>query len=124
MNFIIWESEIQYRFLQLTALGLGDMLDEVVKHIFLRIMIEEEEDDSPKIAVVGKPNVGKVFSLSTSLLGENRVIVSDIAGTTRDAIDTKVNWNGQGIHLHRYRRTSPQRARSRKSWSVTALSVL
>ena len=53
----------------------------------------------PKIAVVGKPNVGK-SSLINKLLGEDRVIVSDIAGTTRDAVDTKVKWKGQRIYLY------------------------
>ena len=54
----------------------------------------EEDDDIPKIAVVGKPNVGK-SSLINRLLGEDRVIVSDIAGTTRDAVDAKVKWQGK-----------------------------
>ena len=71
--------------------GLGDMLDEVVKH-FPEDAREDEDSDIPKIAIVGKPNVGK-SSLINKLLGEDRVIVSDIAGTTRDAVDTKVTWN-------------------------------
>ena len=74
-------------------MGLGDMLDEVIK-AFPEDSAEEQEDDIPKIAVVGKPNVGK-SSLINKLLGEDRVIVSDIAGTTRDAIDTKVVWDGR-----------------------------
>ena len=73
-------------------LGLGDLLDEVVKH-FPKEGLEEDEDGTLKIALIGKPNVGK-SSLTNKLLGENRVIVSDIAGTTRDAIDTEVTYNG------------------------------
>ena len=73
-------------------LGLGDLLDEMVKH-FPKEGLEEEEDGTLKIALIGKPNVGK-SSLTNKLLGENRVIVSDIAGTTRDAIDTEVTYNG------------------------------
>lgn len=75
-----------------SRLGIGDLLDEVVKH-FDRKQVEEEEDDRPRIAVVGKPNVGK-SSIINKLLGENRVIVSDIAGTTRDAVDTEIVHNG------------------------------
>ena len=75
-----------------SRLGIGDLLDEVVKH-FDGTASEEEEDDRPRIAVVGKPNVGK-SSIINKLLGENRVIVSDIAGTTRDAVDTEIVHNG------------------------------
>ncbi len=71
-----------------SMLGLGDMLDEVVKY-FDRVEENAEEDERPKIAIVGKPNVGK-SSIINRITGENRVIVSDIAGTTRDAIDTIV----------------------------------
>ena len=71
--------------------GIGDMLDEVVKY-FPEGSEEEEEDERPKIAIVGKPNVGK-SSIINKLTGENRVIVSDIAGTTRDAIDTDIIYN-------------------------------
>ena len=74
-----------------SQLGLGDMLDEVVSH-FTDEMKIEEEDDRPKVAIIGKPNVGK-SSIINKLLGEDRVIVSDIAGTTRDAIDTVVTRN-------------------------------
>ncbi len=73
-------------------LGIGDMLDLVIEK-FDQSSVEEEEDDRPRIAIVGKPNVGK-SSLINKLIGENRVIVSDIAGTTRDAIDTPVTYNG------------------------------
>jgi GTPase len=68
------------------GLGLGDMLDEVVKHFPERIQ-EEIDDDTIRFSLIGRPNVGK-SSLVNSLLGQERVIVSDIAGTTRDAIDT------------------------------------
>ncbi len=71
-----------------SRLGIGDMLDEVIRH-FPSSEQEEEEDERPKVAIVGKPNVGK-SSIINKLVGENRVIVSDIAGTTRDAIDTKI----------------------------------
>ena len=75
-----------------SKLGIGDMLDAVLE-LFDLEKIEEEEDDRPKIAIVGKPNAGK-SSLINNLLGENRVIVSDVAGTTRDAIDTEIVYNG------------------------------
>lgn len=77
--------------------GLGDMLDKVIE-LFPYSASEGEEDDTPKIAIVGKPNVGK-SSLINKLTGENRVIVSDIAGTTRDAIDTPVRWHGKDYIL-------------------------
>ena len=75
-----------------SRLGIGDLLDEVVKH-FDSEQMEEEEDERPRIAVVGMPNVGK-SSIINKLVGENRVIVSDIAGTTRDAVDTEVIHEG------------------------------
>ena len=73
--------------------GIGDMLDEVVKG-FKEGSGEEEEDEAIYVAVVGKPNVGK-SSIVNRLIGENRLIVSDIAGTTRDAIDTRVKHDGK-----------------------------
>ena len=76
-----------------SRLGLGDMLDAVCAH-FPEKTEEEEEDERPRIAIVGKPNVGK-SSIINKLVGENRVIVSDIAGTTRDAIDTDVVHDGK-----------------------------
>lgn len=74
-------------------LGLGDMLDEVVKH-FPEEKLNDDEEDVIKVAIIGKPNVGK-SSLINRILGENRVIVSDVAGTTRDAIDTPYEYQGQ-----------------------------
>ena len=76
-----------------SRLGLGDLLDEVAKHFCVE-QLEDEEDDRPRVAIVGKPNVGK-SSIINKLIGENRVIVSDIAGTTRDAVDTEVVHDGQ-----------------------------
>ena len=76
-----------------SKLGIGDMLDSISEWIAVENM-EKEEDDRPKVAIVGRPNAGK-SSLINKLLGEERVIVSNIAGTTRDAIDTEITHNGQ-----------------------------
>ena len=76
-----------------SRLGIGDLLDVVCSH-FTKEQLSEEEDDRPRIAIVGKPNVGK-SSIINKLLGENRVIVSDVAGTTRDAVDTVIKRNGK-----------------------------
>lgn len=76
-----------------SRLGLGDMLDELISH-FDPEQLMEQDDDRPRIAIIGKPNVGK-SSIVNKLLGEDRVIVSDIAGTTRDAIDTEIIRNGR-----------------------------
>lgn len=74
------------------GLGLGDLLDEIVKN-FEKITIENEEDNAINVAIIGKPNVGK-SSLLNRLAGEERAIVSDVPGTTRDSIDSVVDING------------------------------
>ncbi len=76
-----------------SKLGIGDMLDEVIKH-FPENSDDDKEDERPKIAIVGKPNVGK-SSIINKLIGKNRVIVSNVAGTTRDAVDTAVTYDGR-----------------------------
>jgi GTP-binding protein len=81
----------------LHGVGVGDLLDALV-NTFPAEMLEEEEDDSIKIAIVGKPNVGK-SSLLNRLLGEDRAIVSPIAGTTRDAVDTFLAFEGLPLTL-------------------------
>ncbi len=72
--------------------GLGELLDEVTKDFDAGLFEEEEEEKIPRVAIVGRPNVGK-SSMINRLLGENRLLVSDIAGTTRDAVDTKITYN-------------------------------
>ena len=76
--------------------GTGDVLDQIVAQ--LPVTPEDEADESVKIALVGRPNVGK-SSLLNRLLGEQRSIVSDVPGTTRDAIDTQIRYSGQDITL-------------------------
>ena len=74
-------------------MGIGDLLEEVASHFDIT-QTDEEEDERVKVAIVGKPNVGK-SSIINRLIGENRLIVSDVAGTTRDAIDTEVVYQGR-----------------------------
>ena len=76
-----------------SRLGIDDLLDAVIAY-FPEHEAEEKEDERPRVAIVGKPNVGK-SSIINKLVGKQRVIVSDIAGTTRDAIDTNVKYNGK-----------------------------
>ena len=77
--------------------GLGEVLDAVVAN-FKERNLNDEKDDTIKIAIVGRPNVGK-SSITNRILGEDRVVVSDVAGTTRDAIETDFNFNGQKYTL-------------------------
>lgn len=74
-----------------SQLGIGDLLEEVAKY-FPEQSEAQDDDNRPKVAIIGKPNVGK-SSMVNKLLGENRMIVSDIAGTTRDAVDAVVRYN-------------------------------
>lgn len=80
------------------GLGIGDLLDEVIKNFPEKKEDNDLYNNNLKIAVIGKPNVGK-STLINKLLGEDRVIVSDIPGTTRDAIDTEFNYKGQNYVL-------------------------
>lgn len=82
------------------GLGTGDLLDAVMDSLETVAMEfgEDDEDDQLKIAIVGRPNAGK-STLLNHLLGEERAIVSPIAGTTRDAIDTKIRWHGNDVTL-------------------------
>ena len=86
MNFIIQEYGEPYPVSSTNALGIGDVLDAIYENLPEKIE-KEEENDIINVAVIGKPNVGK-SSLINKILGENRAIVSNIAGTTRDAIDS------------------------------------
>ena len=76
--------------------GVGDLLEEITSDFSYNV--EEEEDKTIKIAIVGRPNAGK-SSIVNALLGENRVIVSDVSGTTRDSIDSRLTYNDQGFMI-------------------------
>lgn len=86
MSSIRWGLEIPFRVSAFHGHGTGDLLDLCVEN-FPPETEEEEQEDVIKVAIVGKPNVGK-SSLLNYILGEERVIVSNVAGTTRDAIDS------------------------------------
>ena len=99
--------------------GIGDLLDVVVSHF--KHKVEKEDVDTKKIAIVGKPNAGK-SSLVNRLLGENRVMVSNVAGTTRDAIDSPFRYNGKNYILTDT--AGIRRKRSIDDDSVEAYSVI
>jgi GTPase len=99
--------------------GVGELLDEVVA-VLPPVDVDEEEDDSIKVAIVGRPNVGK-SSLLNKLLREERVMVSPIAGTTRDAIDTRLTWEGEEFTLID---TAGIRRRGKVEHGVEYVSVL
>ena len=99
--------------------GIGDLLDEVVKY-FPEKAEGEEESELLKLAVIGKPNVGK-SSLINKLLGEDRVIVSDIAGTTRDSIDAVVTNRGR---QYLFIDTAGIRRQSRVNEDIERVSVI
>lgn len=101
------------------GLGIGDLLDEVVKY-FNSDALDEYDEDVTKVAIIGKPNVGK-SSIVNRILGEDRVIVSDIAGTTRDAIDTPFT-NGEDKYV--LIDTAGIRRKSRVKENVEKYSVI
>src|SRR5690606_33815813 len=78
--------------------GTGDLLDRIIEELPDIEELEEEEVEGPKIAIVGRPNVGK-SRLLNALLGQERAIVSDEPGTTRDSLDTVIDWEGEQVTL-------------------------
>lgn len=102
------------------GLGVGDLLDEIVSLFPSADAEGEEEDDTLKVALIGKPNVGK-SSLINKILGEDRVIVSNIAGTTRDAIDAKVT---RGDREYTFIDTAGMRKRSKVEEGIEHYSVI
>ncbi len=102
----------------LHGLGVGDLLDLVVESF--PTAEDEEEDETLKIAIIGRPNVGK-SSLLNALLGQERTIVSDIPGTTRDAIDMQLTWEGEPVVLID---TAGIRRRGRVEQGVEKYSVM
>ncbi|MGC4189898.1 MAG: ribosome biogenesis GTPase Der [Thermomicrobiales bacterium] len=98
--------------------GTGDLLDKIVEN--LPDAEPEEETEGPRIAIVGRPNVGK-SRLLNALLGQERAIVSDVAGTTRDSLDTEISWKGQPLTLID---TAGIRRRGRVEQGIERFSVM
>ncbi len=96
--------------------GVGDLLDEITKDF---TYIKQEQDDKIRIAIVGKPNAGK-SSIINALLNEDRVIVSEISGTTRDSIDSDIKFEGQEFVLVD---TAGIRKKARVDWGVEKFAV-
>lgn len=101
------------------GLGIGDLLDEVIAN-FEDDGFEEEEDDRIKVAFIGKPNAGK-SSLINKIIGEDRSIVTDIPGTTRDSIDSKFDYND---HKYTFVDTAGLRKRKKINEAVERYSVV
>jgi GTP-binding protein len=99
--------------------GTGDMLDKVVESL-PEHEDEDEEFEGPKVAIVGRPNVGK-SALLNALLGQERAIVSDVAGTTRDSLDTQLLWNDEPVTLID---TAGIRRRGRVEQGIERISVM
>ena len=108
-----------YTISSIHGLGMGELLDAIYEH-FPKDISEQEDDDIIKVAIIGKPNAGK-SSLINNILGEERVIVSDIPGTTRDAIDTPVERNGK---KYIFIDTAGIRRKSRIEENIERYSVL
>jgi GTP-binding protein len=98
--------------------GTGDLLDQIVEN--LPDAEEEEETEGPRIAIVGRPNVGK-SRLLNALLGQERSIVSELPGTTRDSLDTQIEWEGEPITLID---TAGIRRRGRVEHGIERVSVM
>ena len=102
-----------------SKIGFGDLLDEVIANCDPETL-KEEEDERPKVAIIGKPNAGK-SSMINKMLGEERLIVSDIAGTTRDAIDTVIR---RGDKEYVFIDTAGLRRKSRVKEDLERYSVI
>ena len=119
MNFIIQDFGDPYPISAANAIGIGDVLDKIYEN-FPEKDENEEEDEYIKVAIIGKPNVGK-SSLVNRILGEKRAIVSDIAGTTRDAIDSQFeNEKGKYILID----TAGVRRKSKVKESIEKYSIM